>query len=142
MPAVIVELADAVVAAIAGQVFSMPLTASRKYVPHFDLKELDGVQVTVMPRSVAPTNATRGRAAHEVLVDVAVQRKVPYGTPADVDPLMQLVEEIADHLTRLGMPTVPASWVRMANEPIYAAEHMREKRLFTSVLTFTFLVHR
>ena len=33
-----------------------------------------------------------------------------------------------------------AVWVRTANEPIYAADHLAEQRLFTSVLTLTYRV--
>ena len=76
-------------------------------------------------------------------MDVAIQRKLLTVNPADVDPLMDLVQEIADVLTRLKLAAAPeASWLRIANTPIYAPDHMQEKRMFTSVLTVTYVIHR
>ena len=143
MPAVAVDIANAILDALAAHPFSVALTVARKYVPVLDLRDLDGVHVTVVPRSVGITNADRSRCANEVAVDVAIQRKLLTVNPADVDPLMDLVQEIADVLTRLKLAAVPeASWLRIANTPIYAPDHMQEKRMFTSVLTVTYVIHR
>lgn len=143
MPAVTVDIADAILDALAAHAFSVGLTVARKYVPVLDLRDIDGVHVTVVPRSVGITNADRSRCANEVAVDVAIQRKLPAIATADVDPMMDLVQEIADFLTRLKLAAVPAaSWLRIANTPIYAPDHMQEKRMFTSVLTVTYIMHR
>lgn len=139
-----VAIADAVLAELAGQTWAVPVTGfSRKYVPVLDLRSVDGVQVTVVPRSVQIANADRSRTAHEVAVDVAIQRKVASVNPADCDPLMELSQQMADFLTRLTLPDVPqASWLRIASAPIYLPEHLTAKQMFTAVSTVTYVVHR
>jgi hypothetical protein len=143
MPAVAAAIAAAILADLTGHTFSPPITAARRYLPDLDLRAMDGVRVTVVPRSNTITNADRSRVANEIAVDVAVQKKLLAVSPEEVDPLMELVQHIADFLTRRPLPTVPgASWLRIANQPIYAPEHLQDKRLFTSVLTVTYIVHR
>jgi len=52
-----------------------------------------------------------------------------------------LVEQIADYLRQRPLGGAPGVlWVRSANDPIYAAEHLAEDRVFTSVLTVTYRV--
>ena len=47
--------------------------------------------------------------------------------------------KIADFLKRRLLQSAPwAAWVRTANEPVYAPEHLSERRVFTSVLTVTY----
>jgi len=76
-------------------------------------------------------------------VDIGVQQKFEEGDAAELDPLMGLVEEIADTFRGAALETDPqAVCVAVENGPIYAQEHMREKRLFTSILTLTFRVWR
>lgn len=143
MPSVAADVAAGVLAVLAGQTFTVPIVAAMKYVPNLELREIDGVYVTVVPRSVGITSADRSRVANEVSIDVAVQKKLLGVTPADVDPAMGIVQEIADFLTRRPLPTVPAAaWLRIANTPIYAPDHLQDKRLFTSILTVTYLIHR
>jgi hypothetical protein len=145
MPAVAsvpADLADAVLAAIQGNGWSMPLSASRKFVPNYDLRDLDGLVVTVVPRSVGTTNAARSLLGNEIAIDVAIQRKVSSAAPEQIDPLMDIVQEVFDFLTRLKLTGQSAAWLRIANQPIYAPEHLSEKRLFTSVITVTYIVYR
>lgn len=144
MTNIAVAIADAMLAELSAHTFATPITGfSRKYVPVLDLRSLDGVQLTVVPRSVGIANADRSRTSNEVAVDIAIQRKVGSVNPSDCDPLMELVQEVADFLTRRRLPAVPqASWLRIANVPIYSPEHLQGKQMFTSVLTVTYLVHR
>jgi hypothetical protein len=142
----ITELTDAIVAALNGHSFSRPFTARRHYVPTFDLKEMKSLHVTVVPRGVEMSNASRSMIQNAVQVDIGIQQKLP--VPADttgdrvaIDALMGLVEEVADFIrttSRFG----DAAWVKMENTPIYSAEHLEQLRQFTSVLTLTLLVMR
>jgi len=143
MSSVIVDVAGAVMGELEEGTFAMPFTLARAYTPIYDLKEMDGVRVTVVPRESAITNLDRGRVSNAVAVDVAVQRKVASVEPAVIDPLMGLVQELGDFLTRRKLAAAPdARWTRIENGVIYAPEHMNEKRMFTSVLTVTYLVSR
>lgn len=141
--ALILDIADAVAAELNASDFSMPFTAERTYVPRFDLEQMDVLRVTVVPRSVEVGIESRARHRHDYRVDVGVQRKFEAEQATELDPLMELVEEMADHFRGLVLDTEPeATCVEVANGPIYAQEHMREGRLFTSILTLTFRTWR
>ena len=143
MASVAASIAAAVLAELAGQTFSLPVVCQRKYAPNWDLKDIDGIQVTVVPKGNEITTATRNELSNQISVDVGIQRKVNASTPAEIDPLMDLVQELADFLTRRPLAAYAnASWLRIANTPIYAPDHLTDKRLFTSVLTVTYVVHR
>ena len=139
--ALIADIADAVVAELNAGSFSVPLTAERLYRPDFELPEMKDLHVSVVPGGVTTVTLGRGRAQHDYRIDVAVQKKFKKGDAVELDPLMALVEEIADHFRFKRLDGHPAAvWVKTENAPVYAQEHMAEMRQFTSVLTFTFRV--
>jgi hypothetical protein len=140
---VIIDIADAVVASLNAGSFSIPFTAQRQYRPVLDLPQLQALHVTVVPRDVTIASAGRDRNQHDCRIDIAVQKKIDQERPAEIDPLMALVEQIADHF-RLRRPEgfAEAVWVRTENVPIYSVEHLEQHRVFTSVLTLTFRVLR
>jgi len=156
--AVITNIADAVVAELNGHTWiSAPptppehegddptpaFTAKRYYRPMFDLAEMSDLHVSVVPRGMTIERADRSRNQHDVQIDVAVQKKFQSGDAAELDPLMALVEEIADFFRLRRLAAYPdAVWVKTENVPVYAQEHLEEFRQFTSVLTLTFRVVR
>ena len=141
--ATITDIADAVVTELNGHTFSQALTAVRYYRPVFDLGEMKTLHVSVVPKGVTIERADRSHNQYDFAIDVAVQKKFSSGDATELDPLMSLVEEIADffRLRRLTSYTA-AIWVRTDNVPVYAPEHLEEFRQFTSVLTLTFRVVR
>jgi len=135
----VVDVAQAVTDELNGESFSQAFTATRQYLPVFDLQEMAALHVTVVPKSVETTSFDRGRYVHDITVDVAVQKKLTGDDTTDVDPLMALVQEIAEHFQEARLlAAVQAVLVRVENAPVYAQEHMHEKRQFTSLLSFTF----
>jgi hypothetical protein len=140
--AVILDIADAVVAAINGGTFSQPVAAERHYQPKFELSEMTDLKVSVVPRGLVSKTLDRGRDSFDYQIDVAVQQKTDM-TPAALDALMGLVEEMADHFRRQSLAGYPqARCVEVKNEPVYSLEHLDELRQFTSVLTMTFRAWR
>jgi hypothetical protein len=129
-------IADAVVAALNGHSFSQPFTARRAYLPVYDLKDMDSLHVTVVPKGVEMTTAGRGFAQSDVQIDVAVQKRLDPADNAQIDALMGLVQEIAEFVRSTGR-FGDAAWVKTENSPIYSQEHLGELRQFTSVLTVT-----
>jgi len=141
--AVVTDIADAVVQELNGHTFSQALTAVRHYRPIFDLAQMQDLHVTVVPKGLAIERLDRSRNQHDVQVDIAVQKKCQAADNAELDPLMALVEEIADFFRLRRLTAWPeAVWIRTENVPIYAPEHLDELRQFTSVLTLTFRVVR
>jgi len=140
---VITDIADAVVTELNDGDFSQEFTAVRQYRPEFELPEMKELHVTVVPKGVTITSLGRGVNQHDYQIDVAVQKKLTTEDAAELDPLMALVEEIADffRLRRLASYT-DAAWVKTENDPVYSQEHLGEMRQLTSVLTLTFRVAR
>jgi len=137
--ALVTDIADAVTSELNGETFSQAFTAERKVLPEFDLADLAELQVTVVPKGVEISRADRAHGQYDVQVDIGVQKKIGSDVDAEVTDLLGLVDEIADFLCRRTLASAPwAVWLRTSNEPIYAPEHLAEKRLFTSVLTVTY----
>ena len=149
---VLTDIASAVAtelnAAPAGT-FEPTFTAQRVYLPQYDLKDMIDLHVTVVPKGVVVQSASRAVSQYDYSIDVAVQKKLlaitAGGTtdPAEIDPLMSLVEQIADFFRQRRLAEFPsAAWVRTEHTHLYAQEHMSDLRQFTSVLTLTFRVMR
>lgn len=145
----IVAIADAVVDRLNAGSFSMPVTAVRHHQPTFDLANLETLRVSVVPRSLTVIGASRRQSQYDVLIDIGVQKRLAPAPgsagdeDAEIDALLDLVEELADHVRFERLPTVPeAVWVGVAQEPVVAAEHLEQHRQFTSILTVTYRVLR
>ena len=146
--AVVIEIADAVVAALNGASLSQEVTAVRHYLPEFDLKEMDQLHVSVVPAELDEEIADRTRDKAEYKIHVAVQKRVTKQDPPGldttaIDDLMTLVEEIDDlfrHKPLSGFEQ--AHWLKTENKPIYDPKHLKENGQFTSLLAFTFCVVR
>lgn len=138
---VITDVADAVVSELNETEFSQPFTAQRHYLPRFELQDLKTLHVSVVPSGLTVETAGRSQAQRDVAIDVAVQKKLAHEQNADLDPLLALTEEIAEHFRGKRLAGYPdAIWVKTEHKPIYAAEHLDQLRQFTSVMTLTFRV--
>jgi hypothetical protein len=142
MPANIVAIADAVTAELNATSFSQSCSAARHYEPTFELSAMATLRVSVVPREMTSKALDRNRDSYEYEIDVAIQKKTE-PTLANLDALMLLVEEIADHFRTQPLSSFPAArCVGVANAPIYASEHLQEFRQFTSVLTLAYRIWR
>lgn len=140
---VLVSIADAVVASLNDGSFNQSFVAERHYQPVFDLPEMTDLHVSVVPKGVEVLASSRNQNQHDYAIDIGIQKRV--AEDAKADELMTLAEEIADNfrLKRVqvaGVGSVPL--LTVATDPIFAPEHLTEKRVFTSVVTLTFRVLR
>ncbi len=141
--AVITDIADAVVAQLNAGTFSQSFTAERAFLPVFELSDLKSVRVTVVPKGVTIIPGGRSHNQHDYAIDVAVQKKLDAADNAEIDPLVTLVDEIADFFRLKRLESYPgAIWLKTENEPVYSQEHLDQLRQFTGLLTFTFRVMR
>lgn len=139
----LVDVAEAVKDALNAGDWSEEFTAQRHYQPLFDLAEMKDLHVSVVPAGLTTTTLGRGKAQFDCRIDVAVQKKLKSADLSELDPLMALVEEIAESFRAKRLEGLPdAVWVRLANSPVFAQEHLGELRQFTSVLALTFRVMR
>ena len=142
----VIDIADAVTAEInaaAPGTFSEAFTSERRVLPEFGLEDLAELKVTVVPKRVEITGSTRATSQYEIAVDIGVQKKLGKDLDTEVAALGTLVDEIADYLCRRQLTAAPfAAWVSIANEPVYAPDHLAEQRVFTSVLTVSYRAMR
>jgi len=140
----IAAIADAVAAHINAGTFSQPVSAERMYQPAFTLENLADLRVSVVPRTVGIAASSRDSSLFECVVDVGVQKKLPAaGEDAEIDALLDLVEEITDHLRFKRLPdAAEAAWAGIAHEPVVSSESLEQHRVFTSVLSVTYRVRR
>lgn len=133
----ILQLADALVADLNAHSFSPAFQAVRGYLPTFELPDMGTLRVTVVPKQDDGKLDTRSSSAHEFAIDIGIQIKPTAIANADLDPLMYLVQEIADYFLfgkRPGGTTLINPQVRI----LYLQEHLHKFRQFTAVLTLTF----
>lgn len=133
------QIAEHVATELTDAGLSQDVTAIRRYVVDFELRDLAGLKVSVVPRSWASQRMDRLTDRIDVEIDIAVQQRCDPGDLAAVDALMDLMREIEAHLNRLDFETSPpAHWVGSQIDPLYAADLLHEQRVFTSVLTLTY----
>jgi hypothetical protein len=136
---VAVAIAEAVVAALNGHSFSQPFISERSFLPKFDLKELKTLKVVVVPRGRVLSVADRSRAQQDYAIDIGVLLKLSGTTPGQVDPMISLVEEIADFFRAKRLSDYPAAaWLKTEHNPLYDLEHLDQLRQFTSVMSVTY----
>ena len=134
MGALVTDIADAVALELAGATLSQAMYPQRHYRPVFDLEDLKSLRVTVVPKGIVTESASRSSNQHDVAVDIAVQKRA--AEKAELDALMLLVQEIADLLRLRRLSGYPAAiWQKTENVPVFSAEHLETKQVFTSVLT-------
>ena len=130
------EIADAIVEALEAETFSLECTVERAYIPHYEPEDLQGLTVTIVPKERLKENQARTTSSDKPAVDIAIQQKVDDTTPDVLDPLFAFACEIEAFLERKRM--AGASWVRSIHPFIYSPDHLRQKRIFTSVITVTY----
>ncbi len=141
----IVTVADALVTSLNGASWTIPFTAVREFRPDHSLEDLKTIKVTVVPKSVTILTPTRGMQERLMLIDVGIQFRLSKKTTQSAEDVevadrLALVDEIVDHIFTV-RTFGEASWVNTINEPIFDPSHIREERVFTSVLTMTFRVY-
>ncbi|MCP4839266.1 MAG: hypothetical protein GY894_07885 [Planctomycetes bacterium] len=135
----ILQIADSVTAELNAAELSQTIDAERLYVPNFDLEDMKELRVSVVPREVEFLPKDRSQNRYHGKIDIAVQKKFKDGDNAEIDPLVGLVEEIADvfRMKRLDS-LVAARCIHVENSVLYSTEHWEQLRQFTSLLTLTF----
>jgi len=143
MAAIILQLADAVTTALNAATLSQSFAAVRSYIPVYgkqdeDADDLSTLTVAVVPSELAFTTEARNSDEFDYIIDIGIFKRVE-PTNDVCDPLMQLVEEIAD-LFRGDTVTasLPARFVSATNAPIYDQEMMRQQNIFAALIRLFF----
>jgi hypothetical protein len=139
----VLQVADSVTAQLNAAEFDFEFVAERMYVPNFDLEDMKELRVSVVPRDVELLPHDRAHNKYHCRVDVAVQKKFSKGTNEEIDPLVDLVEKIADEFRLKRLDSFQAArCVKAEHSVLYSAEHWEQLRQFTSLLNLTFELAR
>ena len=136
-----IALADAVAAEINTGSFSMPVTAQRMLLPEFELADLADLKVTVVPKSLQTVGLTRQAMRHEVEIEIGVQKKLTGTIDTELPQWIEFVQTIDTFLRKRTLTgAIDAAWLKSTIDPLYAREHLAQSRVFTSIITVTYLL--
>jgi hypothetical protein len=141
MSATDVKLAQAVTDALnAPPPFSLPFTAVRAYASQRDLIDLETLRVTVVPAIMTFERGSRWAAnQHDYEIQVELMQKVNgQASNVELDPLRQLVEEVAIRLLALEVADPPCRCRSVVHDPLWAQEPLRTRGEFLSRLVLSF----
>ena len=123
----ILDLADAVAA-------SLGEGAEVSFAPEFDLKGLKMRKLVVVPAGIESKPTARDRLEEHLKIQIGLLKKC---TEDDVPALVREVIRIGQGFLQkyvAGLRCMKTEYV-----PLYAPEHLRERRQFTGVVQLTFL---
>lgn len=144
---VILDIADAVVAALNAASLGQAFTAERLYVPVYEIRLLSDLRVSVIVASEESERLSRASRLCTYRVDVGVQKRIGTGamTEAEIrtacDPLMMLAEEIGDLFDGEALAGYSqAKCTETSMRVLYLPQMIDTHRVFTNVVTLTFQV--
>lgn len=143
MPAVVVEIAEAVVDVLNDATLSQTFTASRAYAPVFgvqdeDEDDLEELQVIVVPRELTAVPLARKSSMFDYVIDIGICKRSA-DTNALIDPLVLFAQEVMDLFRGKELEGYEqAKCVAVANNPIYDFAALTQNKAFMSLVTLTF----
>lgn len=143
MPALIVEVAEAVTDVLNAAPLSQAFTAERLYVPVHELPDLDTLRVSVIAAKATTTRLSRSQNQYEFEIAVEIRKRCEDVTPTAFDPLLYLAEEIAELFRDNGLAAVADArcWeARIA--PVFSSDHADQQKVFAALVTLVFRVYR
>lgn len=138
MPAVIVQIADAIVADLNDQDFSLEFTAERTYLPRYKTEDLEQVRVSVVPKDDVGQRASRAQWQQDYKIDLAIQQKLGDDEQAQMDALILLGQELADYFKEQNLAGDLAVLTECGYAPLFDPEHLEKHKTLTTVLNLTF----
>jgi hypothetical protein len=136
----VLQLAEKIVQSLNESSFALPFSAVKTLFPFYELKDLSNLKVTVVPKSVNITNASRNSSEFDYQVDIAVQKAVKTPDDIEVTALTELVLAIAKSFRNKVYQDIGAVCFKQSIDPLYSVEHIQPPSVFTSVVTFNFKV--
>jgi len=136
----VLQLAEKIVQTLNDSNFALSFTAVKTLFPFYELKDLSTLRVTVVPKSVNITNASRSSNEFDYQVDIAIQKAIKSPDDAEVATLTELVLAIAKSFRNKIYQDIGAVCFKQSIDPLYSVEHIQPPSVFTSVVTLNFKV--
>lgn len=140
--AIHVDIADAIAADLNAATFSLPVAATRLYLPEFTPEDLSALRVPVVPRAQRREPKSRSLADREYDVDIGFLQRLRVADPlAHADSLMSLVEEVLTYFDFRALASVPsARWFKSQNNVPFGDRLMHEHNCFAAAVTLSYRV--
>lgn len=136
----ILSVADAIVADLNSRTYSPALTASRTYLPEYEIDDLATLRVDVVPRGPRTISTlSRGTRQQDFVVDVVAQQRVDVSGNTDGDELMALVDSIIATF-QAGYVAVGSRVESVSQDELFDEELMVKDSVFRSVISISFRV--
>ena len=129
-------LGDAVVTSVNDATFSKDFTATRRYRPVVELKDLKDLTVTVIAPSLTQTIISRSSNTDSMIVDVLVQQQADPDNNTTTDVLLDLCEEIGEHFR--GVNFSYACWESTEILSVYDMEDLSNFRMFSALVRLNY----
>jgi hypothetical protein len=136
----VLQLAEKIVQTLNAGSFALPFTAVRTLFPFYELKDLSTLRVTVVPKAVNITTATRSSSEFDYQIDIAIQKAVKSPDDIEVTALTELALAIAKSFRNKVYQDIGAVCFKQSIDPLYSVEHIQPPSVFTSVVTLNFKV--
>lgn len=131
-----IDLAEALKNELNTHTFTLDFTAERTAMPDLSPQDCEELKVLVVASAHDIEPHTRANDRHDMTIDVAVIKRLGDTTNSSVDPLVNLVDELAAYLKRLRVNS--RSPLSVSNRPLYDYARLKERSLFLSVLHVTY----
>ena len=142
MTATMTDVAQAVADEINAETWSLAVTAERRSTVQYELSELETLRVPVIANSTDSEQLTRGSKVTIVEVDVGILKKMDGVENSDVDPYVELAEEIAVYFHRRRLASLNRAMCTVSRpDPAYDIEQLEKARYFQSILRLEFRVY-
>lgn len=135
------QLAEDLIELLNGETWGLPFVAERKFEPETrTLEEFQDLRCTVVVAAERKSSVARTKTQRDVDVDVAFQQKPDARDNEQLDPLDDLSEDVGTFLLRrvVGDDRFRCIAVEYKGTAPWIPEHLKEKHLWTSVVTATF----
>ena len=136
----VLQLSEKIVTTLNDSEFDLEFTAVRTLFPFYELKDLSNLKVTVVPKSVNITTATRSSNEFDYQIDIAIQKAVKSPDDSEVTALTELALAIAKSFRNKVYEDIGAVCFKQSIDPLYSVEHIQPPSVFTSVLTLNFKI--
>lgn len=140
-----IQIADSLAAALSAHAFSLPVSAQRRYVPDNEGPDLQTLRVTVVPGPIETERVARSQDlfTHSVMVMVG---KATDGSNEQLDPLMQLCEEMVDSIRSgtIGTAGMPANarYFGSTFDATFDRDTLNNRQIFLAQIGVTYRVPR
>jgi len=143
MSSVIVNIVKAVKVELDAHVFDPVITTERSYRPFYELEDLKSAVVCIVPWGMAQARETREALSFDAEISIAIMKKLSGSTNAEIDTMMDLVDEINAYITSATLSTYTnAKWISAINAPVYDENYLNVQNQFISQLKVTYKVVR